>query len=34
MSILQAHQKIKPFVSDPWAGLQEEFLNQPANPQF
>jgi ATP-dependent exoDNAse (exonuclease V) beta subunit len=25
-----AHQKIKPFVSDPWSGLQEEFLNQPA----
>jgi ATP-dependent exoDNAse (exonuclease V) beta subunit len=26
-----AHQKIKPFVSDPWSGLQEEFLNQPAH---
>jgi len=26
----QPHQKIKPFVSDPWTGLQEEFLNQPA----
>jgi ATP-dependent exoDNAse (exonuclease V) beta subunit len=26
----QVHQKIKPFVSDPWSGLQEEFLNQPA----
>jgi ATP-dependent exoDNAse (exonuclease V) beta subunit len=24
----QAHQKIKAFVSDPWGGLQEEFLNQ------
>jgi ATP-dependent exoDNAse (exonuclease V) beta subunit len=24
-----AHQKIKPFVSDPWSGLQEEFLSQP-----
>jgi len=24
-----AHQRIKPFVSDPWIGLQEEFLNQP-----
>jgi ATP-dependent helicase/nuclease subunit A len=24
-----AHQKILPFVSDPWLGLQEEFLNQP-----
>jgi len=28
---LQAHQKIKPFVSDSWSGLQEEFLNQPAS---
>jgi len=27
----QVHQKIKPFVSDPWVGLQEEFLNQPAH---
>jgi len=27
---LQAHQKIKPFISDSWSGLQEEFLNQPA----
>ena len=27
---IEAHQKIKPFVSDPWSGLQEEFLNQPA----
>jgi ATP-dependent exoDNAse (exonuclease V) beta subunit len=26
----QAHQKIKPFVSDPWQGLQEEFLKEPA----
>jgi len=26
----QAHQKIKPFISDPWIGLQEEFLNEPA----
>jgi len=25
----QAHQRIKPFVSDSWSGLQEEFLNQP-----
>lgn len=23
------HQKIKPFISDPWTGLQEEFLDQP-----
>ena len=27
----QVHQKIKPFVSDPWSGLKEEFLNQPAH---
>ena len=27
---LVAHQKIGPFVSDPWRGLREEFLNQPA----
>src|SRR5665213_3572882 len=26
----QSHQKIKSFVSDPWFGLQEEFLNEPA----
>ena len=26
----QAHQKIRSFVSDPWFGLQEEFLNEPA----
>jgi ATP-dependent helicase/nuclease subunit A len=26
----QAHQKIKAFVSDPWTGLQEDFLKQPA----
>jgi len=25
---IETHQKIKPFVSDPWSGLQEEFLNQ------
>jgi ATP-dependent exoDNAse (exonuclease V) beta subunit len=25
-----AHQKIKPFVSEPWLGLREEFLSQPA----
>ena len=25
---VEVHQKIKPFVSDPWSGLQEEFLNQ------
>ena len=25
--------RIKPFVSNPWAGLQEEFLNQPAKSQ-
>ncbi len=24
------HQKIMPFISDTWSGLQEEFLNQPA----
>ena len=24
-----AHQMIKPFVSDPWTGLREEFLDQP-----
>jgi len=27
---VEAHQKIKPFVSGLWSGLQEEFLNQPA----
>jgi len=26
----QAHQKILPFISDPWVGLKEEFLNRPA----
>jgi len=25
------HQKIKPFISDPWGRLQEEFLNQPVH---
>lgn len=24
------HQRIKPFISGPWSGLQEEFLNEPA----
>jgi ATP-dependent exoDNAse (exonuclease V) beta subunit len=23
------HQQIRPFIRDPWSGLQEEFLNQP-----
>jgi ATP-dependent exoDNAse (exonuclease V) beta subunit len=26
----EAHQKIKPFISDPWVGLREEFLKQKA----
>jgi len=28
--VLQVRQKIKAFVSDPWDGLRQEFLNQPA----